>query len=594
MRNRIAQLLTMLLGILLPGYTARGQCDPSGVVPEISVMLGKCLGEEFIYAFQEEHKDSESGTFIVRLDDGWVSLVPLLDGTVAIRARLDTLQSSETSFRARLRVETLSGEPFRTGDTYTCFSPGTQYYGVKLQQVTVTGYEQESRQLQIPGAYQLRSIKSTLYGDGQLIRLPFFPQHRTMTYLNVGVGPYFLDDGYIQGDESDKKVFYNPDDPGDLDYPGYRLVGTPDDVTVNPLDPADLNYNGVVLPLYDLCWLDHNNLEVDRLELDFEFDVSAPGESGDADRFVDRSEYEAFFGSLPAADPGAGTGDPSLFDGLEAQLAFHPTDNTGAPSAGDGMDPFMLDGPEKTRDDFYASSEGFLNTLGKQHAPILIPILDELRGIDPDNADLYTNRIDAFAFDSTWERVRLQSAVVVGHTWLEIDFGDNAPSVKMRFDGSFAIEVWTDDVDDPIFIYEIDGYFFDEIENTIDDELEALTQMVSEVNKWVGWAFGVYDFVTVRGCDFLMNWSEIYDPPVRPDCDVSCVFFYDDLRNFLAIFSTAFDDWGVLVTLASPVICDYNCEYLHDQGNFTERRLEAAADFLLDARQYLIQNNVCN
>jgi len=49
-----------------------------------------------------------------------------------------------------------------------------------------------------------------------------------------------------------------------------------------------------------------------------------------------------------------------------------------------------------------------------------------------------------------------------------------------------------------------------------------------------------------------------------------------------------------LVTLASPVICDYNCEYLHDQGNFTERRLEAAADFLLDARQYLIQNNVCN
>lgn len=538
-----------------------------------------------VYTFKHLHREQdENGTYILPMDAGWTQMRET-ERCSPVRGRMDTISESAVSRLVRITIETVDGCPFQWNSTPPwcngcSFVPpegGFEYIGVMLQRVddTVAEHAAESRKLDIEGATQLRSIRSRLFVDGQEVLLgvngALDQSDPLTTWTNTGLSPFFLEDG-VPGPTGDQIVFHDPNNPSNQDYPGYRLIGTPGDVTVNPFDPGDPNYTGVVLHLYNF-----HHLAVDRIELDLIFDLESPGDLN-ADRVVDDVEYASLFASMPPADPGPTTGaGPSLFDGLEAQAVMLTTGGLSAPGEGDGTLAFLNDQPGQTRDEFYGSAAGFLNTVSLEFRDDLKLILEELDELE---------KLRRLEFEESWERIRFQVALVDGVPYLEIDFGDMEPTLKIRYDGDFTVEVWFDDIDNPVFLFEIDGEL---VEDFLGPRLSHWLKIIGEAQKLVGKVFGLYDFASQNGCQFLEEWAEIYDPNRSNGefCESACVCYFHMLQQGVAIFSTAFEEWGALVTVYSPVYCLNICGLLHDDGLVSERRLQAATDFLLDGRQFL-------
>ncbi|MBZ0171573.1 MAG: hypothetical protein K8E66_04265, partial [Phycisphaerales bacterium] len=256
--------------------------------PEISAVLGSVSLAHDVYLFKSIHdEDDQNGTFVLALDQGWTPMRET-QTCVPVEGMLETISETATSRLVRLTIRSTDGcplnapeggssDPMCEGCLVAPPEGSSNYVGVRLQLVGDGTNNAESRKLDIDGATQLRSIRSHLYVDGQEILLgtnglldPFNP---LTTLTNVGLSPFFLEDGFVTS-SGDDIVFYDPFDPTNQDYPGYRLIGTPGDLTVNPTNTADQAYSGVVLHLYN-----RELYEVDKIEIDLLFDVASPGDT---------------------------------------------------------------------------------------------------------------------------------------------------------------------------------------------------------------------------------------------------------------------------------------------------------------------------
>ncbi|USN99983.1 MAG: hypothetical protein H6810_04810 [Phycisphaeraceae bacterium] len=585
MPNRSASLviITLLVAALLTGRSV-GQCD--ALPPEMSVELGWTNGPQYFhypYNFQTIHKTDVGPAQVVALDTGWTELRPTVNDNgdaLPLRARLDTVSLSAVQRRVRLTVESESGPfPWEAG-AFSCgngggvVAPGGYIAGVRLQRVG-TPHADESRKFDLPGATQLRSIKSRIYQGSQEVLIGTDSDDLLTTYTNVGLSQFFLSDGYATPN-GDVKVFYNPNDLSDAGYPGYRLVGTPDDATVNPADPGDPNYSGVVLHLFDAC--DYDN--IDRFEIDFVFDLAATGDQN-GDHFLDEGEYTSLFGAMPAAGSESGAGSsPSLFDGLTAQTDLHPL-AVSTPNDGDGFDPYLAADELQDRDDFYRTAEGFLNTMAETYLDrVLKPLLEET---------FQVSRLRLLEFEETRELIRYQSIFVENTTYLEIDFGDGGPTMKMRYVESYeAVEIWYErrTTTTTQYIYEVDNI---PVSDVVGPELHFWVNQATEICGWIGKGLGIYNII-VGYCDFLNEWKEVYNPydGISGDfCENGCVNFYSYFTEATGILSESFGTWGGLILIVSPAYCFNTCSDLHEPAypdNVRFRRLEGAYDFLLTQR----------
>lgn len=539
-----------------------------------------------VYTFKELHREEdENGTYILPMDAGWTQMRET-ERCSPVRGRMDTISETAASRLVRITIETVDGCPFQWNTTPAgcdgcSFAPpegGFEYIGVMLQVVKDGLNGAESRKLDIEGATQLRSLRSRLFVDGQEVLLgttglPDSSDPLT-TWTNTGLSPFFLEDG-VPGPTGDQIVFHDPNNPSNQDYPGYRLVGTPGDVTVNPLDPGDDTYSGVVLHLYNF-----DDLAVDRIELDLVFDLESPGDLN-ADRVVDDVEYASLFASMPPADPGATTGaGPSLFDGLEAQAVLTPL-GTATPNDGDGIDTFLLQ-ETGARDSFYRSAPGFLNTLGGNFIDIIIQMLE---------ATGQSSRVRVLLFEQSYELVRFQAGYLIadGIEFLEIDLADGLPTMKARFVGDVQfgyIEVWYERYSTRTTIFEFDDIPVSDF-GAAGQRLRHFFQMAKEIQTGLGMALGLYS-VYDAACPTLEEWAEIYRPNNQFGfCVSACQAWFNTFQTAGGIFSAAFGNWGGALLMLAPAYCSEPCDqYISaTPGSVLYRRLEGAHFFLLGAAQ---------
>lgn len=491
-----------------------------------------------VYWFDSIHKSHANGAHVVALDAGWTNLRPLYDDSVEIKARLDTIAVSATSYRVRLTAESVNGDIlWQPSCGGAGLSAGPHIAGVKLQ-VVDSPFADESRKFDLPGATQLRSIKSRLFrlSDGAEVLLDYDPANPLATLTNIGLSPFFLSDGFA-GPNGDVKVFVNPNDISDPDFAGYRLVGTPNDVTVDANDPGNPDYPGVVLHLFNACDLNAAGIFINRFEIDFLFDTEPVGDQN-GDKIIDDSEYTALFAGMPAADPGPSTGGLlSLFDGMTAQTNLYPI-GSGTPSAGGGIDSFMLE-ETGSRDAFYSSGPGFLNTLGESFTDVIQQMLE---------ATGQMSRVRLLPIEETYELIRFQAGYMIFEDieFLEIDFADSMPTMKARFVGDVEfgyIEVWQERYTNHSRIYEFNDIPVSDF-GAAGQRLRQFFQIAKEVQTGLGMVLGIYD-VTSGACTTLDDWAEIYRPGNEFGfCVQACQSWFDTFQSSAGIFSTAFGNWG--------------------------------------------------